>query len=1255
MNYCILSWLLGGLLWVGGADEPPVPNPSFEERTPEGEPVGWRLEPTTPENVAEVTNRHARQGTWSLHLQAHPEGRPYCDAVSEPFPIAPDTEYLLTFAVHGGGNVFTHFYDAEGNALPKVPYYGFGGRRWERAQVRFRAPSGAAQLALRFRAYPGGEIWLDDLHLQPVPPPTYRLPVPNPSLELVDAEGKPLAWNLEPVAAENVAEVTEERARFGRRSLHLRAAPEGKPYCDATTAQFPVGGLTTYTLSFYVQAEREGRVFPHLFAADGNVVGIVGAEWGKGLPFRSEGEGWTRTVLTFTPKAGAASLYLRFRVYPGGEAWIDGVQLEVGPPTDFDPGPPAQLRLALPRQVYVRGQSVPVSLVLGNAGAEPLTGFLRVELWEGRQLTARAEQKVALPPQETRPVRFDLATADLACTDYTLRAAWRADGEVLARDAAEITLIPPAQPTIGFGFYGYVIEGCTGKRFPHPPFVPGNIDRGLDLLASAKMNAFAGQVRWPHQPFLYFLDGAAKRGICFLPLLGLYFGRPALRPEDIALDSEGQQIFVHTSKDRPNLSLLSKSARRPAAELTRQALARVRDHPAFARKVYFGDDVAMWRGKPDIYRGPLQDYSPVARAAFRAKTGRDAPRRRAEELRGVSGVLPDDDPWLEWMRFRSQDILAEYQAVVQRAISEAAPRAVGGPEHGAVWWPGIGAVPTYELGAVGLLTYYAYPPYPPYHLLFAEQAFLGGREKELWATPSAHNNIWGPSFEERTPEYERSSFFSLLTAGAKGITYCPFQAEAQFTEGHPAVWEEFRHQGELVEKFGPLLYRLRRVPSPLGLLLSFSTSAYRVFDLLPRPYHHEDTHAHAVAGTFFALLRAQLPVELVDEESLGRGEAKRYRVLLLTDVQVLPASVYRALTEYVRNGGTVLLDRNCRVEVPGARRLEETFDAHPTSPPERRQAAVAAARRVLYPLVEPLLRCPSDELAVRAFDANGVRALMLLNLRDTEPLTVQVALPAEATVYDVFAERVVETGGMTFRAGEGKLLLLTPTRLEKVTIEIPAVRGKGLRVGNELPYGRGAAAVPAVPFPVTIRLLDAAGQGVPGLQPVRVQFLAPDGRERREYGGYRVAEEGRLELRPTFAVNDPPGEWMVVATDLLGGHVASARFRLEPALSVAVQTLGGQVEAARSEQRVEVALRSFQPEPLTVRLKADFPPGVRITPSPLEVKLLPGQTLRQRLTFTLEDAFYAGPMGGRLAVEYGRQRLVEVPLFFVFPSPEEAR
>jgi len=78
------------------------------------------------------------------------------------------------------------------------------------------------------------------------------------------------------------------------------------------------------------------------------------------------------------------------------------------------------------------------------------------------------------------------------------------------------------------------------------------------------------------------------------------------------------------------------------------------------------------------------DWSDLAQAAFKAKTGLDAPVppemaklgakfRDAGAIAHTPGIIPDNDPWLQWNMFCSKDVGGGYNGALTAACVAAVP------------------------------------------------------------------------------------------------------------------------------------------------------------------------------------------------------------------------------------------------------------------------------------------------------------------------------------------------------------------------------------------------------------------------------------------------------------------------------------------------------------------------------------------------------------------------------------------------------
>ena len=76
----------------------------------------------------------------------------------------------------------------------------------------------------------------------------------------------------------------------------------------------------------------------------------------------------------------------------------------------------------------------------------------------------------------------------------------------------------------------------------------------------------------------------------------------------------------------------------------------------------------------------------------------------------------------------------------------------------------------------------------------------------------------------------------------------------------------------------------------------------------------------------------------------------------------------------------------------------------------------------------------------------------------------------------------------------------------------------------------------------SVTLYDQSGQPVAGRAPVELTVTDASGRERPEYGGYHVLQEGRLRRAVGLGRNDSAGRWTITARQPWTGLSARAEF-----------------------------------------------------------------------------------------------------------------
>jgi hypothetical protein len=141
-------------------------------------------------------------------------------------------------------------------------------------------------------------------------------------------------------------------------------------------------------------------------------------------------------------------------------------------------------------------------------------------------------------------------------------------------------------------------------------------------------------------------------------------------------------------------------------------------------------------------------------------------------------------------------------------------------------------------------------------------------------------------------------------------------------------------------------------------------------------------------------------------------------------------------------------------------------------------------------------------------------------LRDLKPggAAITLALPEKRAVYDCRAGKflgAVDRITLTLSAGEAALYALLPeqARAVKVLPQTPSCKA-----GATVAYSLGSEAATT-----------------PVGRVYRIQVMGPDGKESSHYGSQLAAPKGPVQGRFTLALNDPPGKWEIVATDVATG------------------------------------------------------------------------------------------------------------------------
>ncbi|MCE9613914.1 MAG: hypothetical protein K8T26_06525 [Lentisphaerae bacterium] len=832
------------------------------------------------------------------------------------------------------------------------------------------------------------------------------------------------------------------------------------------------------------------------------------------------------------------------------------------------------------RATHYVGRTVEIPALpppMADATAPPLSIVVTASGMPGREELARGERA---------SIAVHLAdTVDAATVALTLRR----DGAVLKRWESAVT--PPGQSrdvtftldTDPFAFGAYTLQATAsggagaaraveqplGIRFVPPESFSWGIWIGDSQVRARRDMIVAAQAGLGMEPLVVehtttLMDAILRQNIGF---------SLKINDESLAVPpTTNPAAYWRITGDGKPWPDHGYAGGRPMPGITHpEVLAAVRQaitahyrtiafHPALRPRICCNDDMSSRYGF---------DYAPRVRATFKALTGHDAPGpfESGKDVRNqitipAQGIVPDDEPWIQWSRFALEHIGGAYNRMEVEAVTSVRPDTTIGPVPGGMQIPLIslwdaGQYPPLNFGAKGFNLGYSYY-YNTYWqplmtgMYWIECNRMGNRDLPVWMLIDS----WGYGL------YLRNNLFHALAGGVQGLPYF------EWSHTRPESWQEFQRQAPLVRRIGPVQHLLKPGQRQIGLLMPFTAGCYSPADHLLQPY----AFANLVMGHF--------DVEPVAEEELIDGSAAHYDAILLFYTRWLRQSAADALARYAAAGGRVILDPTVPFDIPGAIRLsvdlgmgqERTTgvpggQSHLSVPGNddygvpARIWAIAAALREYVP---PAFECPDVTLTARRFTVGDVPYTWFVNAQSGEEF--RMARPLGCGYYGKnefkklqpwidevergrFAAPVTFTTlpGVPYDLGTGRRLPVHASATGSTfTVDMDRLGGTLVAFYPE-PIETVTLAAPATaaamqPATLTVQVRGASGP-VPGAVPIHIELRDPAGNA-SPIGGYRATDAGTYTLTWTPAVNDLRGTWSATVEELASGRKAAATIAL---------------------------------------------------------------------------------------------------------------
>jgi hypothetical protein len=400
------------------------------------------------------------------------------------------------------------------------------------------------------------------------------------------------------------------------------------------------------------------------------------------------------------------------------------------------------------------------------------------------------------------------------------------------------------------------------------------------------------------------------------------------------------------------------------------------------------------------------------------------------------------------------------------------------------------------------------------------------------------------------PMHLREAFWTKISRPIEGIMYhgwqslVPCDAPSAYRYTHPQTQHELaRLIREIIEPLGPTLLAIPGVPGDVAFLESFASEMFA----------RRGTYGWCggwAGDAYHVLLYTHLQPEIIfDETIVGRG-LKDFRVLVLTDCDVLTESVVGKIQQFQKAGGLIVGDeRLCPAIQPDVelKSYARTGRAH-----EDKQKLLALAAQLTTQLDQRYTRYvdtsqPEVIPYYRRFGPTDY--VFLVNDRREfgryvghHGIVMENGLPcrasvsvrrSEGVVYDLVEHRRVDAQQkdeqLVFEVAlapcGGGMYMISPQAIDKVVIAAPQQVDRPGR------------------FRCRITVADAKGEPLSAVVPLEVNIWDAEGRA-AEYSGHYAAASGTLEVKLDIAPNDPAGVWQIDVRELASGRKSSHALRV---------------------------------------------------------------------------------------------------------------
>ncbi len=410
----------------------------------------------------------------------------------------------------------------------------------------------------------------------------------------------------------------------------------------------------------------------------------------------------------------------------------------------------------------------------------------------------------------------------------------------------------------------------------------------------------------------------------------------------------------------------------------------------------------------------------------------------------------------------------------------------------------------------------------------------------------------GADYITIAPTHLREALFIKLSRAIKGIMYHGWQSLVP-TKGHsayrytnPETQHELKRLIEnIVKPFGPMLLQIPEAPKKIAFLESFSSQMFA----------NRGTYGWGGgwgADAWHVLQYAQLHPEIIYDETVIQNGLGQYKVLALFDCDVLTETVVKNILQFQKRGGIVVADNRLCPAIQADIKITPYFRIKDIQKDNENLHRIATSlRSQLKSRFQSYISADNQNVLTYHREADQTKYIFIVNnkreagdyvgrfnrvLERGIPTETTITLnQSEGVIYDIINGEMIETIKnqknqieipLILGPGEGQILMITPKPVHKIMI----TNKNKVTKGNSLSS--------------SIQILDNDDEPFPGVIPVYVSIIDPNGQE-AEFSGYYGAAGGNIDLKLDLAPNDASGMWEIRVRDLASRKSGRSFFRVE--------------------------------------------------------------------------------------------------------------